>query len=191
MVSKRAGFSEKDLCTEIIRSFEAIGAFAFKVPDAPGYWRGDAEAPTRFTPTRAFDIIAIVQGRGYAIEAKIKRNGGAVKPEEIRDEQRECLSRVHAAGGGAYLAVGYRFKCGPAQRKTFGSVFARELYLVRWDRWQALEAAHPEGVQRAALVAERGSAVQWIGGGLWNLDPSKSDEQTGAESAKGGVQDGE
>jgi Holliday junction resolvase len=168
---KRTGFSEKDLCTEIIKSLKQIGAFAFKVPDAAVSYQQTDASRTRFSLPRAVDIIAISQGRGYAIEVKLKRDLGTLKHADIRQEQRDTLERVWRAGGGACLAIGYRFKCGPNQRKAIGAAHARELYVVNWPTWQALESQEPQGVTRDAL-RRAGRPVQWLGGGLWDFDPA-------------------
>lgn len=170
-MAKRTGFSEKDLCTEIVNSLTAAGGFAFKIADTAVSYQREEGNRTRFSLPRAVDIIAIMQGRGYAIEVKLKRDLGALKRTDIRQEQRNTLARVGQAGGGACLAVGYRFKCGPVQRRTVGAAYARELYLVKWPVWEALEATEPDGVTRDA-IRERGCVVAWLGGGLWDFDPA-------------------
>ena len=54
---------EMHFCTELRKSIEAIGGYAYKIPDMPG-----GGFATRFNPDKPYDMVASINGKFIAIE---------------------------------------------------------------------------------------------------------------------------
>lgn len=169
---------EKQICTEIKKSLEAKGCYAFKIPDMPaGRWdaQGDGvPSRIRFNPPKAFDLFAVWAGLAIAIEAKLMRAPTALPINSLRESEAKHLAAFNAAGGVALVAVAYAFTPTEKQAVTLGSKRVRELWLVNWRDWQTLVAEASEAgrksIKRDDLI---GIAIglPWLGKGLWDVEP--------------------
>lgn len=102
---------EKVFNTEIKNSLLALGHWAHKIGDQPiGKQEdgGQSHDGFRFNIKKPFDIIAIVHGRGVAIEGKMVRHFQAFGQRDIRDIQKENLDKALAAGGRAFVFLNIR-----------------------------------------------------------------------------------
>lgn len=102
---------EKVFNTEIKNSLLALGHWAHKIGDQPiGKQEdgGQSHDGFRFNIKKPFDIIAVICGRGVAIEGKMIRRFQAFGQRDIRDIQKENLDKMLAAGGRAFVFLNVR-----------------------------------------------------------------------------------
>ncbi len=125
---------EKEVNTEIRKSFEHFGAFAYKIPDLP-IGIHDRRRGIRFNPSKPFDIVVCYKGIFIAVETKLLRKFEAFGLRQIRDNQREALDKVsQKAGGYAFIFLNVRIP----PDKAKGQKTVNRLYTFHWPTWKAL-----------------------------------------------------
>ena len=99
--------NESQFLTEMRKSFEAIGSFAYKIPDS-GNMVG------KFTLAKPFDMVAEVKGQLIGIEAKVQLNGKGWATNKVTDNQKLGLSKVEKYGNKSYV-----FLCWKPERGVY------------------------------------------------------------------------
>lgn len=146
---KKAIRREKPFCTDVVNELK-LSHFAFKIPDQI------FNPLARFNPKKAIDIMACLEGRFVAVEAKmikVKTVKVASLFNELRDDQVTCLNSIVKAKGLAFV-VGKKY----IPRKS-------EYYLVRWG--------DPEpSLNKFCSISEMVSGIAWVvlGGTLQGKD---------------------
>jgi hypothetical protein len=128
----------------------------------------------RFTPARAFDIIACYNGLTYAIEVKHRNNLSAIPFASLTEFERRCLVGVGRAGGASLLVISYACQATDAQVKRYGlsSSRVRELHVVPFGEWERLERDADENGKKSVSymnISLRSHQAMWAGKGFWDI----------------------
>lgn len=85
--------TEKSFYPIIINSFENAGGWAYKIPDFPiSYIKNNEKI--RFLKKKPLDIVAVISGVSYYIEAKFSRGVTGFSPSKMADHQMEALQKI-------------------------------------------------------------------------------------------------
>jgi len=85
----------------------------YKIPDMP------KSAAARFLPLKPYDFYAILDGKFYAMELKLKTKLGGFPFKDVSEWQLNNLQEAKANGGKAYIIINYRIKPTPKQRQRY------------------------------------------------------------------------
>lgn len=117
--------------TEIRKSFEDQGSFAYKIPDS-------ANMKGKFTLSKPFDMVAEIEGSFIGIEGKVQLNGNGWSCKTLRDTQKLGLAKVERFGNRSYVFICWK----PERGKYFlvvipwraikGKTSFRKDELTRW-----------------------------------------------------------
>lgn len=143
--------NEKTVTPWVRYSFERIGAWAYKIPDAPRY-----KGQQRMSPVaRPFDLTICYEGQYHALELKFLRDYQAFGRRHLRESQVEHLDAVENAGGSSWVGA---VVCVPRR-------FCR---LILWP-WREFPQ---RSMRKSALEGLRGVDRQSNEGGryYWDLD---------------------
>lgn len=110
---------EQNVCTEIVNSIKACGAWAYKIDDPRVF------GPNIFHRKRPFDIFALHGPVGLAIEVKLLKSYAKISRRLMQDHQIENFDTITAQGGNAFLMVNVRISDAKINR----------LYTFNWSRW--------------------------------------------------------
>jgi hypothetical protein len=110
---------EANVCTEIVNSLKACGAWAYKIDDPRGF------APGIFHRPRPFDILFFAGTKGGAIEVKMIKEWRSLKASMFQDHQIQNLDTIKAIGGNAYCLLNVRIK----------TPYTNRLIILKWKEW--------------------------------------------------------
>jgi penicillin-binding protein-related factor A (putative recombinase) len=134
---------ESQFNTEVLRSLQENGAWAYKIADQPTSWTAHA---TRFTPDKPCDIVAIYRGTGFIVEGKQIKKFEAFGANKIRPSQIKNMDEVVDKGGRAFVFLNIRIK-------AVKGVSSHENRLVILD-WSKLRDTFQTGSIKAKELKE-------------------------------------
>jgi penicillin-binding protein-related factor A (putative recombinase) len=140
--------NEKQVCTEITKSFFQHGHYAYKIKD-PNY-----QEIMRGAEKRPFDIVAFVNEFGLAIEVKLIKKWQKFSPIMFKEHQFYHLDKIKNQGGLAYVFLNIRI---PELKEN-------RLIIFDWHKWG-------EVLKKTGLSRERLAELDYCQGakGLFNL----------------------
>jgi penicillin-binding protein-related factor A (putative recombinase) len=117
---------ESNFTTDVMRSLRRIGAWAYKIPDAPS----SKITGLRFTAAKPCDIVACVDGKFVAIETKFKKKFSAFSVRDMRESQLVNLTNILRDNGNAYVFLGIKEPCHSTKLFIFEWAHIGELFAV-------------------------------------------------------------
>ncbi len=115
---------ESHFNTEIRKSFEHLGGYAYKIPDMPhGAIKG-----MRFNPDKPCDIMVGWRGIYFGIEGKIIKKLGAFG-DQIRESQIKGLDAMVASGNSAFVFLNVRINGDEGGKRV------NQLVIFDWVLW--------------------------------------------------------
>lgn len=125
--------------SEVVKSLQTAGAWAWKITDHPVSM---IQGSFRYTPEKPFDIVAMHDGRGIGIECKQMRKYQGLKLEDFRQSQIDNLTEIaKKEAGGAYAFINIRItmkKGSPGINRLV--IFPWHLLLDRFEKAGPLQA---------------------------------------------------
>lgn len=117
---------ESNFTTDVMKSLRRVGAWAYKIPDAPS----SKITGLRFTISKPCDIVACIDGKFIAIETKFKKKFAALSMRDMQDSQLVNLTNVLKNDGIALVFLGIKEKGKKTKLliydwQTLGSRFAK------------------------------------------------------------------
>ncbi len=139
---------ESTFNTEIVNSLKSIGAFAYKIADAPS----SRMSGMSFTLSKPCDIIGGYRGLFFGIEGKLMKELASFSAKDLRPSQMDALEEMEQNGNPSFVFLNVRLptrnKKGEKQKRLnalvifdwalFGSFF-KSGYV--WDKDQILSLA--------------------------------------------------
>lgn len=129
--------------TEILRSLQDEGAWAYKIADQPTSWTAHA---TRFTPDKPCDIVAMFLGHGFIIEGKQIKKFEAFGLDKIRPSQIKNMDEAVDKGNRAFVFLNIRIKAVKGETQ-------HENRLITFD-WAELRERFKSGSIKAKELKE-------------------------------------
>lgn len=138
--------NEKTFNLELKKSLIFHGAWAHKIADMP---RGPM---LRFNPEKPCDIVGVFKGQMFVIESKQIKKFQAFGIEALRPGQISSLTKIHEAGGKAFVFLNVRIP------RTINSILVFEWEFWKW-RWQTLGSLKKDEIEvmtfKEGLKAQR------------------------------------
>lgn len=145
---------ETNIRQEIFRLFRISGFWPITQTDATRC----SKCGSFFYPPKGRPDILCLNPRGRAFVVEVKVGETSFPKNHITQDQREWMNNYVNAGGLAFIALG-------TLRRP------RQLFIVPWQEWLAIENAYPERQSVPASAAElQQFALRRVNGG-WAIPP--------------------
>lgn len=144
---------EAKFTAELRVAFEALGAWAYKIPDMPRY-----KGQKRRNVPRPFDLAVCLDGRLIAVEVKQMQGFKAFGPRMMQPSQVEHLTKVEAVGGDSFVAL---FVHGKGPRFVHLFVFPWSDLLRRWDHG-SIKAKELRTLNHADWTRTADRHLEWV-----------------------------
>jgi len=119
---------EIQVATEIKKSIQTLGHWAYKIPDMPSI----ALTVVRFMPDKPFDIVSFIKGWGVGIEVKLFKKFQAFGIRHLMPSQIQEMDKiVDSLSGQAFVFLNIRIS-GNKEEKIKRE---NRLIILNWKVW--------------------------------------------------------